>query len=226
MVIIDTWVKFKPRALVRTNEYEMDTANGAELKSVADQEGLASLAVTHCRKMGAADPLEEVSGSVGLTGVADAVLVLRRKRGQFDAVLHVTGRDVEEQELALCWQPEYAQWSIVGQAEEHRVSKERAEVLNLLRRTGRPMKPTEVSLALGKGLPNVKSMLWRMASDELLRSVDGGYYAVSSNPSNPSSRSNSSDQGNHRERGSVADGPEPSNRPSNPDDLVDDVFPK
>ena len=162
LVIIDTWAKFKPRQLVRTNEYEADYAHGAELKTAADKEGLAILVLHHCRKMGAADPLEEVSGSVGLTGVADAILVLRRERGQHDATLHVTGRDVEEQELALSWQAEFCQWSIIGQADEYRVSKERAEALVVLRKSGRPMKAAEVASALSKSPGGVRKLLWSM----------------------------------------------------------------
>jgi hypothetical protein len=50
---------------------------------------------------GAEDFLDTISGSQGLAGAADTVAVLRRSRGSAGAVLKITGRDVEEAELAL-----------------------------------------------------------------------------------------------------------------------------
>src|ERR671920_1005594 len=89
----------------------------------------------HLRKLGAADPLDEISGSTGLSGGADGVLVLKRDRGRADAYLHVTGREIEEEvELALRWDANLASWSLVGDADEYRLSNERQHVLQTLRR--------------------------------------------------------------------------------------------
>jgi hypothetical protein len=193
LVVVDTWAKFRPVHLVRGNEYERDYQDGGELKAVADRYGVAILVLHHCRKMGAVDPLEEVSGTLGLTGVADAVLVLRRERGQHDAALCVTGRDVEEQELALRWDGEFCLWEIVGEAEEYRMSKERAEVLQILREAGRPLKPSEAAPLLGKQVPATRKLLWTMEQAGQLRSIDGAY--VSGNHSNPSLFSNRGNRG-------------------------------
>ena len=57
------------------------------------------LILHHCRKGASEDVLEEVSGTMGLTGVADGILVLNRSRNDNDAKVFVTGRDVSEQEL-------------------------------------------------------------------------------------------------------------------------------
>jgi AAA domain len=226
LAFIDTWAKFKPGRLFKGNEYEQDYQHAGELKAAADKEGLAVLAVHHCRKLAAADALEEVSGSVGLTGAADAILVLRRERGQYDAALHVTGRDVEEQELALGWTPEYCQWSILGQAEEHRMGKERAEVIAVLRRGGRPMKPSEIAPLLGKSLTAAKSLLWRMDQENQLKATgDGHYWLSNSNQSNRSNQSNQSNQSN-RDGNPAADDEVESNRMSNRTDIAEELFPK
>src|SRR3712207_7633053 len=51
-----------------------------------------------------------------------------RDRGRADAYLHVTGRDIEEeQELALRWEAATARWCIVGDANEYRLGEERSE---------------------------------------------------------------------------------------------------
>jgi hypothetical protein len=176
LVVVDTWVRFKPVRVRGANEYEEDTAHGSAVKDLADARGVSVLVITHCRKMPAADPLEEVMGSQGLTGVADGTLVLRRERGQHDAALFVTGRDVEEQELALRWDPQHALWTVAGPAAEYRLSRERAEVVALLRRHGQPMSPAEVAELLGKARNAVKFLMWSMAKDAQLRPAAGGKY--------------------------------------------------
>ncbi len=88
----------------------------------------------HLRKTGAADVLDEITGSTGMTGAVDGTLILKRERGQMDATLFVTGRDVErEQELALRFEAETAQWRLLGSAEEVGRTRARKEILDLLR---------------------------------------------------------------------------------------------
>ena len=77
--------------------------------------------------------LDEITGSIGLTGVVDGALILKRERGQHEATLFVTGRDIEqEQQFALRFDPLTAMWTQVGNAEEVRRTKERQEILDLL----------------------------------------------------------------------------------------------
>jgi hypothetical protein len=196
LVIIDTWARFKPPRFGRSNEYEEDYRHGGEVKSLADRHGVAILTLHHCRKMAAADPLEEVSGTLGLTGVADGVLVLRRERGEADASLFVTGRDLEEQDLALHWDAQFALWSVAGHAEEFRVSKQRKEVLTLLAKAGKPLSPSEAAPLLGKKPNAVKKLLWTMAQTGQLTQDHGRYAVASGNLGNP---------GNHSENQTVTE---------------------
>jgi RecA-family ATPase len=101
LVIIDTWQKLRPSKLCGKNDYEQDYEHAGQLKALADKYALGRLALTHCRKADASDVLDSVSGTLGLTGAADATLVLKRQRGQADAELFATSRDLEERELAL-----------------------------------------------------------------------------------------------------------------------------
>ena len=69
---------------------------------LAARYNLAVLVVHHLRKMAAADPLDEVNSSIGLTGGVDGVMILKRERTRADATIFVAGRDVEEEkEFAL-----------------------------------------------------------------------------------------------------------------------------
>ena len=90
-----------------------------------DHYGVAVLLVHHVRKAGAEDFLatvspdfrscicgSPVSGTNGLAGAADAVLVLERARAQADGILHVTGRDVDETDYALAFDPRAGAWRL------------------------------------------------------------------------------------------------------------------
>jgi RecA-family ATPase len=95
LVVVDTLAKIRPRTRGQ-NVYQEDYAALEELLPLAAEHEVAIVVVHHTRKMAAADPLDEISGSTGLTGGVDGVLVLKRDRGKADAVLHVDGRDIEE----------------------------------------------------------------------------------------------------------------------------------
>lgn len=116
LVIVDVLGKIRPPDGDRANGYERDYAVIGQLKRLADRHRVAVVVVTHTRKMGADDAFDTVSGSTGLTGAADTTLVLRRGRGESSAVLHVTGRDVEESEYALTFDAISGTWSLDGNA--------------------------------------------------------------------------------------------------------------
>src|SRR5437762_14174510 len=98
LVVIDTWSKVAPKPKTKQTQYQDDYDAITPLKALADKYNVAIVAIHHLRKTAseANDVLDEVSGSVGLTGAVDGFLVLKRERGQFDATLHVTGRDIED----------------------------------------------------------------------------------------------------------------------------------
>ncbi len=75
-----------------------------------------------------------------MAGAADSILVLKRRRGQADAELDVTGRDVEEQEYALRFNPPIGTWSPLGDAGEWSLSETGRNVQNALREHG-PLSP-------------------------------------------------------------------------------------
>jgi hypothetical protein len=91
-------------------------------------------------------------------------------------VLHVDGRDIEEPaEYALKWDAETAGWTIVGDAEEYRMSEERKAILGVLEEAGEPLSPGEVADALNKPRNTIKQRLWRMAQDGQVENRNGKY---------------------------------------------------
>ena len=112
LVIIDTWGKIMMPAARGETVYERDYRLGGQVAQMAAAEpGCAVLINHHVRKERATDWIELISGTNAVTGFADTVAVLVRKRHETTGRLLVTGRDVEEQTYQMCGFP---QWSMEG----------------------------------------------------------------------------------------------------------------
>ncbi|OLB78825.1 MAG: hypothetical protein AUI14_12160 [Actinobacteria bacterium 13_2_20CM_2_71_6] len=113
-VVLDTLGKVMPPALIGESAYQRDYRVGGRLKLLADERaGLALLTNHHDRKAGSEDFVDSVSGTHGLAGAADTILVLTRQRQETDGVLKITGRDVAEGEYALTFADGMA-WQVSG----------------------------------------------------------------------------------------------------------------
>jgi RecA-family ATPase len=177
LVIIDVWAKFRPPRPKNADAYQFDYDCVKQLQELAHELGIAILIVHHNRKAADADWMNEISGSQGIAGGADTIIIIKRDRAAADAVLHVSGRDVEEQELALKFDKNTGRWTILGDAQEHRQSKARSQIHTLLERQG-PMTPKEVAEELDQPRNTVKSAMRRMRTDGTLKGAGGGKYAV------------------------------------------------
>lgn len=113
LILLDTLGKARPPKGRGEDAYALDYAIGTQLKNLVDNvPGGSLLVVHHTRKAESADFVDAVSGTQGIAGSADFVLVLNRKRKSDEAVLAVTGRDVPENEYALT--TDQGRWSLDG----------------------------------------------------------------------------------------------------------------
>ncbi len=169
LVVIDTLARVRPSRRRDQDAYQADAEAVAPLQALAQRRGVAIVLVHHTRKRdrraGEVDPLEAVSGTLGLTGVADAVWVLRRGRFGGEGVLSVMGRDIGEQELALRFAD--GLWSYVGEAAEVALSTERRAILDVLHTSG-SMSLRDVADAVGAKVTSTKRLLQKLAVDGLL----------------------------------------------------------
>ena len=176
LVIVDVMARLQPEAKGGGSLYQAEYQTMAAYKGVADRHRVALVAVHHTRKLVADDWLDMVSGTHGLAGAADTVLMLRREAGKADAVLHLRGRDVPEADHALSFDPPTCLWGLLGDAAQYRLSTGRTEVVALLGERG-AMSPKAVAEALGMARGNVRMLLHRMAQADQVVNV-GGAYAV------------------------------------------------
>jgi hypothetical protein len=112
LVIIDTWGKISMPAAKGETIYERDYRLGGQVEKLAKGNPGAAIWINHhVRKERATDWIELISGTNAVTGFADTVAVLVRKRGEDTGRLHITGRDVEEETYQLAAFPH---WELDG----------------------------------------------------------------------------------------------------------------
>lgn len=178
MVVIDVFTKVRGMAPGGMSAYEADYASTEPVKQLADSYGVPVVLVHHVRKAGADDFLAEVSGTNGLAGSVDAVLVLKRGRAQADGVLHITGRDVTENDYAMTFDAETGTWRLLdGPADDHLMNDTRALIARFVRDHPDGRKPKEIADALQLNPNTIRKTCTRMAEDgQLHAGADGTYY--------------------------------------------------
>ena len=170
LIVIDTLAAIRPR---RQNlGYREDYECLAELQRLAGDRGVAVVVLHHLRKMAADDPLDTVSGTLGLTGSADTILVLARKGG--GATLHGRGRDIEEIESAMEFNPETCRWRILGPADEVRRSEQRQAILDAI--GDDQLSVPEIAAATSMPRGNVDRLLHSMRQDGEVERPERGVY--------------------------------------------------
>lgn len=179
LIIIDTLARFRSLSGDRTGTlYDRDTATIDAIQKVANEYRCAILILHHDRKADAADPLDVISGSLGLPGGADTILLLKRERGQHDAVLHVTGRDIEEKQLSLKWERNACRWQLLGEADEFRVPDAMAAILNVLKESPEPLTPKQIAKLLGKTDNNIRVRLTELRKAGKVQAKDTKYSVI------------------------------------------------
>lgn len=180
LVVVDVFAKVRGNPPPGVAAYDADYAAMSRIKRVADHYGVAVVLVHHVRKAASEDFLTTVSGTNGLAGAADAVLVLERARAQADGVLHVTGRDVDETDYALSFDPAAGAWRVLdGPATDYLMRDTRAMVLRHLRDYP-GQKPKQIADALNLDPATIRQTCRRMADDGQLHASPGGTYRPAS----------------------------------------------
>jgi hypothetical protein len=181
LVIIDTFQRVRGPRRGR-DMYGEDYAALGELHDLTrSRDGLALYLVHHNRKDDRPDDyVDALSGSTGIGGSPDLVAVLSRGRGQADAVLSITGRDVTEDERALRF--DAGLWTELGSASAHAISKARREIIAAVTEitaTGDPARVSAVAEHVGTTPQNASKLLHRLAKEGTLRKIDRGAFVLS-----------------------------------------------
>lgn len=181
LIIIDTFGRFRGESKKNQQLYDSDTAALAPLQDIASKHDLAIILVHHTKKGITEDFTQSVSGSQGITGVADTIMRLERKRGENDGILDITGRDIEEQQLPLRWDQQTGLWMISDYSTAAiNASDEQKRVINLFStiakegdRDSCAIVPAIVAAYLGKEKQATFDLLKRMKQRGIIEQVGG-----------------------------------------------------
>jgi len=174
MVVIDVLAKVR-KPTGNKPVYESDYGALTELHRLSHELGIAIVVIHHTRKMAADDLMETVSGSYGLTGAVDTVIVMANKGGS--AVLDVRGRDVESADLAIQFSKASCRWTILGAAAEVHQSDQRKRIIAALVDSGEPMRISELMAATWMKRNPLELLLGKLFKEQLIKRIGLGLYA-------------------------------------------------
>jgi len=177
LIVVDVLAKVRAQSRGNDQAYEADYYALSGMQSLASARNIAILIVHHTRKADADDPFDTVSGTRGLTGAADAVLVLRKDFANDRATLYGRGRDIAEIETAMVFDGAEGRWRALDAAEAAARSPEREAVIKVLMAAGGvALSAQEVADAVGTDNGKARKLLSRMAAiGDIERSTRGLY---------------------------------------------------
>ncbi|MEI8084403.1 MAG: AAA family ATPase [Actinomycetes bacterium] len=187
LVVIDTAGRIKPPPMPGESAYQADYKFGAAIKKIPDDHpGMSLVVVHHTRKAKGGDWLEDTSGTNGLPGSADSVLILDRQRNSTDGILKVTGRDIPEAEYGIT--TANGIWTLAGKnlseakakaaeiAATSGLSDDTVAVVEFVHRNPHGVRAKEVALALGMPEHKARTYLGRLADQERINKASRGLY--------------------------------------------------
>lgn len=134
LIVIDTFQMV--RGHTREPSYAGDYEDFSRLKRLADSQRVSILLVHHLRKQTDSDPLNKLSGTTGISGAVDSVLVLDKKdRLQNEATLVYSGREGVQRKLELRFSGEKCIWELVADnlvPAQHRIPPEMAAFVQFM----------------------------------------------------------------------------------------------
>jgi hypothetical protein len=168
LVVVDVLERVRPRRDPTANPYGEDYAALEALKRIAGKRRLSIVVVHHTRKASADDAAQLVSGTQGLTGAADGIIVLQRPRGEEKGTLHLIARDLaKDGDYAVSFRN--GQWQMIGPAALVAKTEVQSEIVEALRTNGGPMGVTEIAAAVGKAKSTIHQALRTMGRDGRVR---------------------------------------------------------
>lgn len=185
LIVLDTLAKVKPEAKKSGTAYEQDYNDMGALQRLAMDRHCCVLMITHNRKTETEDVVESISGSIGIPGVVDTIMILKRKRSSKQSSLYVTGRDISECTWKMQFDGDHGAWSVLGQEDEEKErDSDKKEILDALKRysdeTGRGAKPKDLfefmgGDALAPKQNTIRQTLNRCYHDGILAVYKGAY---------------------------------------------------
>ena len=206
LVIIDPWVKVKPRLRSRSGETGYDAEYEAleGIKKLSDKFGICILIQFHLRKANADDPFDELNATTGVTACADGFISVKRGRNEAEGTLYASGRDYKEEvNLAIAFNN--GMWKVLGDGQTaiyYTLSQERRTIIDFLAGAITPMMPKAIAELVDGSADSDKTrkLLFKMKNDDQIMWVEedkekgtkAGYVTLIPSPKHEESKSTNS----------------------------------
>lgn len=179
-VIVDTFQLVAPDRARGESGYSSDYKFARELKDISPEHG-SLIAVHHTTKADSADFLDTVSGTQGIAGAADFVIVLERPRQNEEGMLHVTGRDVEEARYKMRfndgrWSPDGADLAEAARKASEKQLTDQASAIVAFVASRSTTNATDVVAKFGISQDAAPKRLQRLCQDGLIVRLSPGVY--------------------------------------------------
>lgn len=180
LIVIDVLGKVRGMKKPGEEQYQYDYRIVSALQELATRFGVAIVVIHHVRKSDAEDVLDTISGTTGIAGAADTGMVLGRTPTAVR--LYVRGRDVEEVDKTVEFDPDTAIWSVIGNYDEDdggKLQGLRGQIVDLLTSSPIPLTPAQVAERLKADRANIRQLVSRMLKDnQVVRGDANGSYTV------------------------------------------------
>lgn len=174
LVIVDILEMVRSHAGKTSTQYTSDYEALKELQKLAGDMKISILVLHHQRKAAADNLLDTISGTGGLGGGSDAVIIL----GEDGAGHFLWGKGREIDSFRIIVKMENFRWRDLGEKPESKGSGQRLRIIALLASSVRPMKVSEITAALpDQQAVNIKNLLPDMYRDGEIASPARGVYA-------------------------------------------------
>jgi biotin operon repressor len=187
LVVIDVWGRFGPRTPTIKNEYDQITQTMQPLQALAANYNAAIVLVHHARKpsgdgSGSGDVFDQAIGSRALTSNMDCTIALTRTRMQQDAVLNLTGRDLEETSINVAFDKKSCRWIETDTSFRPALHFEQQQVFDAF--ISGNVTAMTIAESIGKGRTAVQNHLASLVKNgDLVRSKKGTYCLPDAVPS-------------------------------------------
>jgi molybdenum cofactor biosynthesis enzyme len=171
LVIVDTLGRVRTPGDGKRNAYQVDVQDVGRLQSLTRDRAVALILVHHTKKGKEDDFVSQVSGTLGIAGSADTVLVINRKRLIELATIEVTSRELPEASLGVRFAG--SRWIDAPEALAG-VSVERLSVYDTIKLHG-PIQPVGVARLLRSERTSVQHLCSALLDDGLIVRTAGGY---------------------------------------------------
>ncbi len=193
LVIIDVFAKIK-KPMKGRNWYENDYEAMSILKKLCEELSLSMILVVHFNKRtDFEDSFHSISGSTGLTGAADTIILLNGNRKMIKSKLTIVGRDIDQNDLTITFNKDRWQWLLEDDTDEDDKSDERKAIILLLQKTDRPMRSAEIAKTLDKKDNAVRQLLPKLLNGGDIIKTKRGLYTI---PNNNNNNNNNDNNGN------------------------------